>query len=344
MSPFGFLHRHRSGALRRLPRTSPGWLVVAALLLTHAATLPASAQAGMIGWWRGEGNANDALGANNGTLQNGATFAAGMVGQAFSLDGANDFVGNIGTTSTFSFMQNTGVFTIEAWIKLSDPNSSTEQAITANTTTTADRGHYFTWDNSGGQHRLSLLLMKSVAGTPVINAVSDANVITDSNWHHVAAVGNGSGIAFYVDGTLKGVSAPMGSFSTGASTRALDIGHCPPVSSQCPFNGRIDELAIYDQPLTQSQIQSIYNAGSAGRCALSIGDVTVTEGNAGTVNATFTVSVSNPNPATVTVDYATANGTATTANNDYVSASGQLTIPANAPSATITVVVNGDAI
>src|SRR5207244_7714188 len=41
----------------------------------------------MVAWYQGEGNANDIQGGNNGTLQNGATFAAGGGGQAFSLEG-----------------------------------------------------------------------------------------------------------------------------------------------------------------------------------------------------------------------------------------------------------------
>ena len=43
----------------------------------------------------------------------------------------------------------------------------------------------------------------------------------------------------------------------------------------------------------------------------------VTEGNAGTVAAVFTVSLSNPSASVVTVDYQTADGTATLANADY---------------------------
>ena len=42
---------------------------------------------GLISWWPAEGNADDILGDNDGTLVNGATFAPGMVGQAFSFDG-----------------------------------------------------------------------------------------------------------------------------------------------------------------------------------------------------------------------------------------------------------------
>src|SRR6185295_18180626 len=75
---------------------------------------------------------------------------------------------------------------------------------------------------------------------------------------------------------------------------------------------------------------------------ISISDVTVTEGNAGTVNAVFNVTLSNPSYQTVTVDYATANGSATTADNDYVSGTGTVTFTPNQVGATITVVVNGD--
>src|SRR5947209_16679255 len=44
---------------------------------------------GMVSWWPGEGNANDIRGENNGVL-NGATIAAGEVGQAFSFNGSSE--------------------------------------------------------------------------------------------------------------------------------------------------------------------------------------------------------------------------------------------------------------
>ncbi len=50
---------------------------------------------------------------------------------------------------------------------------------------------------------------------------------------------------------------------------------------------------------------------------LSIGDVSITEGNSGTKNATFTISLSQPSASNVQFDVATANGTATTADSDY---------------------------
>ncbi|WP_421359044.1 putative Ig domain-containing protein [Agrobacterium rosae] len=79
--------------------------------------------------------------------------------------------------------------------------------------------------------------------------------------------------------------------------------------------------------------------------SLSINDVSLNEGDAGTSNATFTVSLSQPAGAGgVSFDIATADGTAT-GGVDYVASSltGQ-TIPAGSSSATFTVLVNGDSL
>ncbi len=76
---------------------------------------------------------------------------------------------------------------------------------------------------------------------------------------------------------------------------------------------------------------------------LSINDVSLNEGNAGTTSFTFTVSLSTPaGPGGVTFDIATADGTAT-APSDYTAKSltGQ-TIPAGSSTYSFTVLVNGD--
>lgn len=74
---------------------------------------------------------------------------------------------------------------------------------------------------------------------------------------------------------------------------------------------------------------------------ISIDDVTVAEGNAGTVNATFTVSLSEASARTVTVQAATADGTAT-APSDYAEASGTVVFGPGETARPFTVVVNGD--
>ena len=77
--------------------------------------------------------------------------------------------------------------------------------------------------------------------------------------------------------------------------------------------------------------------------SLSINDVTVTEGNAGTVSAVFTVTLSAASGQTVTVNYATADGTATQP-LDYTSASGTLTFAPGVTTQTIAVLVNGETV
>jgi hypothetical protein len=79
-----------------------------------------------------------------------------------------------------------------------------------------------------------------------------------------------------------------------------------------------------------------------GAPTLSINDVEVTEGNSGTVNAVFAVTLSPTSAQAVTVSYATADGSATTADNDYVAASDTVTFQPGASSRPVTVTVNGD--
>jgi hypothetical protein len=76
---------------------------------------------------------------------------------------------------------------------------------------------------------------------------------------------------------------------------------------------------------------------------LSVDNVTVTEGNTGTVNATFTVTLAPASEKTVTVHYATANGTATQP-GDYAPTSGDLTFAPNETSKTVDVPVAGDVV
>ena len=77
--------------------------------------------------------------------------------------------------------------------------------------------------------------------------------------------------------------------------------------------------------------------------SLSINDVTVVEGNAGVVNANFTVTLSAPSGQTVSVNYATADGTAT-APADYTSLSGALIFSPGQTAQAISVFVNGDVV
>ena len=72
--------------------------------------------------------------------------------------------------------------------------------------------------------------------------------------------------------------------------------------------------------------------------SLSIGDTNLAEGNSGSSNASFTVSLSAVSGRTVTVQYATADGTAN-AGSDYQTAGGTVTFNSGDTSKTITVPV-----
>jgi hypothetical protein len=74
---------------------------------------------------------------------------------------------------------------------------------------------------------------------------------------------------------------------------------------------------------------------------LSVTDVTVEEGDEGTVEALFEISLSKVPGQTVTVDYTTVDGTAT-ADLDYRPAVGYLTFPAGTTALTVKVEVVGD--
>ncbi|NCS10387.1 MAG: hypothetical protein GPJ08_04145, partial [Microcystis aeruginosa G13-09] len=87
----------------------------------------------------------------------------------------------------------------------------------------------------------------------------------------------------------------------------------------------------------------LWQSNGDGKSIIFISDVTITEGNSGTTNAVFTVTLSNAVDTAVTVNYATADGTATTTDNDYTAiATTPLIFNAGETSKTITVVVNGD--
>ena len=81
--------------------------------------------------------------------------------------------------------------------------------------------------------------------------------------------------------------------------------------------------------------------------ALSINDVSITEGNPpsggapGTKNLTFTVSLSAPSSQAISVNYATADGIARST-SDYATTNGSLVFAAGTTTRTINVVINGD--
>jgi len=79
---------------------------------------------------------------------------------------------------------------------------------------------------------------------------------------------------------------------------------------------------------------------------VTVGDVTVVEGNASTTatQVTVTFTLSQAASATTSVDYATADGTATVAGNDYLSAAGTVTFAVGESQKTVVLSIVGDTV
>src|SRR4051812_34832817 len=71
-----------------------------------------AAPSGLVSWWTADNTAADLMTRNNATMFNGASFATGQVGQAFSFDGIDDRVQAADSES----LKLTASLTIEAWV------------------------------------------------------------------------------------------------------------------------------------------------------------------------------------------------------------------------------------
>jgi hypothetical protein len=92
---------------------------------------------------------------------------------------------------------------------------------------------------------------------------------------------------------------------------------------------------------TTSPDQVFKITGTTALPEMSISNARRVEGDAGTTNMVFTVSLNAPAPGPITAHYATANGTGTAA-VDYLAASGTVSFSAGNTSKTISVPVVGD--
>ena len=96
-----------------------------------------------------------------------------------------------------------------------------------------------------------------------LSLVKAPGVLITNTWIHVTGVRDISSgqIRIYVNGVLKGTAADG---TSGTSTFTFRIGAHS--SEQLHWNGLIDEVEVFDRALSASEIQSIFNAGSAGKC------------------------------------------------------------------------------
>jgi chitinase len=177
-------------------------------------------------------------------------------------------------------------------------------------------------------------ILEGNAGTR--NAVVTVSLAGTSNPPVTVAYSTANGTAL-AGSDYRAVSGSL-TFEKGATSKSILV----------PVNG--DTLTERDETFFVNLNTAKHATIADGQGVVTIGnddtrirvnDVTLTEGDSGTMNFIFTVSLEVAVSQPVTVSYATADGTATDG-SDYEAASGTLTIPAGQTSRTVTVAVKGD--
>lgn len=238
---------------------------------------------GMVGWWPGDGNANDIVGGDNGILQGGAAFGTGIVGQAFQLDGI-DSVKYIEVPDSQSLDISTAI-TIQAWVYIN--KFPTDPPV--------DAHHYNmqVFQKSGNQtyHAYALPILGDAgvfAGDGTLQARKFGLELTvngqwssgmwsntelqEQTWYHLTAIYDGSEVKLYLNGQLDASYPLTGEIEINDKPAAIGAYGFNPFTSgwvQDYFNGTIDEVQIFDRALSASEIAAAYNAGSEGNCKVS---------------------------------------------------------------------------
>jgi len=234
-----------------------------ALLTVTAGPPPACTPppVGLVGWWKGDGNAVDSFAGNNGINQN-VNYTNGVVDQAFAFDPESLPYG------TYSGIQVadqpayalTNALTIEGWVR---PRGD---------------GYIIFWR---GDHRPGLdpYYLSMQANNTLRFGICDADgnggyvdtLLNYFAWTHVAATldGRSGTLSIYTNGVLAAhtntIYRPFATLEADQSP-GVGIGNLNDGGNNFPFTGDIDEISLYNLALTADEIQSIYNAGSAGKC------------------------------------------------------------------------------
>jgi hypothetical protein len=219
-----------------------------AVLTVNMPTPCDPAPPGIVSWWPAEGNADDIIGGNNGTLSGSVSYGPGEVGQAFVFS-ADQAVVQLGRPTNL-YLQN---FTVESWIKRSSTSVSSLDYNDADLFAFGVGGYGFGLFANG-----NLFLTQVGTGN-----VSVGTTVTNTSWHHVAVTKNGGTVVFYVDGAAYPAPGynPTFVFSSPVALGANGG------SKWNSFYGAIDELSVYSRALSASEIQNIYLAGSGGKCS-----------------------------------------------------------------------------
>jgi hypothetical protein len=205
------------------------------------------------------------VGTNNATLENGASYAPGEVGLAFSLSGSNSYVA---LPNNFFPYPTTGTsaqpFTFEVWFNTTSGGVIFGQQAGPpyGSLTGMVPGLYV-----GTDGELRAEMFWSGSGAPL----TSTSTVTNGLFHHAAVTYDGSDEVLYLDGAAV-ASTSLFTQTAYASTYYYQFGTGYTKGwpggngSWYQFDGLIDEPSLYSRALTAQEVLTIYQAGSAGKC------------------------------------------------------------------------------
>jgi hypothetical protein len=231
--------------------------------------------ANLVGWWTGDGNnpttVPDLAGTNSGTVNGGATYALGEVGNAFNFDGGNGSFVNVPDASSLDASSGTWDF----WVQATQAGTYVG-FVGKHDAVTSYNGITMYIDPSG----LPSAQLKNASKTVTLIGSTPVN---DGKFHHLALAFQSGGVTtLFVDGQPQATAtAPVFSFNPNPLRfgRMLD----PFWSS---LKGLLDEIQIFNRVLSAGEIQAIVNAGGAGQVkGVKVADPAVAGTGGFTVNA-----------------------------------------------------------
>jgi hypothetical protein len=234
------------------------------------ATACVAAPAGIVAWWRGEGNALDETGRNGGVLRNPtATISGGLIGGAFRTGDFVDYFsfGQIAYVPDSPSLALTNSLTIEGWIRLNAFDSYVQGSVIRRATIDSSSPAYAV-DIIDRRPRF-VINSASNSSTPV--SVLGPQMFFGELVHFAAVLDADAGtMKIYINGEVadqkQTAARPYANLPAGGAVWIGDR------SSTVDYS--IDELTVYNRSLSTSEIQNIYNAGTAsadaaGKCPFS---------------------------------------------------------------------------
>jgi len=244
---------HRMGGLRLKPVITIRLVAGLSLLLGFARLAHAQCDpdtSGLVGWWSGNGTTEDFIQTINGSLQNGATYAQGEVGQAFLLNGSGAYVQ---TYYSPEWAFGTNSFTLELWANFANTNGAPAM-LSSDAGAGAQNKWIFCLNGGILQFQINGAYGAALIGSYAFSPALD-------QWYHVAVTRQSTNYVFFINGSAV---------STNNDSRAIPNSASPLMIGEAEgnyfFNGLLDEISIYNRALAASEIAAIYSAGSAGKC------------------------------------------------------------------------------